>query len=55
MRRVATKEHQCRETVNMVKQLKDLCDNLCEFFNVVDVRTILFSIICQLINHHTYI
>ena len=31
MRRVATKE-QCRDTVNIVKQFKDLCDNFREFF-----------------------
>ena len=32
MRRVARKEHQCRETVNIVKQFKDLCDNFRDFF-----------------------
>ena len=33
----------------------DLCDNVCVFLCVVDGRTLLFSFICQLINHHTYI
>ena len=55
MRHVATKEHQCREIVNIVKTFKDLCDNFCDFFYVVDGLTILFSFICQLKNHHTYI
>ena len=55
MRRFATKEHLCRETVDIVKQFKYLCENICEFFYVVDGQTILFSFICQLINHHTYI
>ena len=56
MRRVATKEHQCRETVNIVKQFKGLWDYFIDFFcYVVDGRTILFYCICHLINHHIYI
>ena len=43
MCRVATKGHQCRETVNIVKQFKDLCENFCKKNYVVDVGTILFS------------
>ena len=31
MRRVATKQHKCRETVNIVKQFKDLCNNFREY------------------------
>ena len=48
MRRVTTKEHQCQETVNIVKQFKMffLCsgctDNIVFFY-------------IQLIHHHTYI
>ena len=32
MRHVATKEHQYQETVNIVKQFKEECDNFHDFF-----------------------
>ena len=55
MRLIATKEHQCRETENIVKQYKDLYDNFRgkKLYGGCTDNIVFFYI--QFINHHTYI